>query len=107
MRADLLDGVGEVDAVVSNPPYVEDGAPLAPEIVRHEPAAALYAGLDGLAVVRRLVAQAGEHGAAFLALEVGAGQAIAVEELARAAGFARTERRADLAGIDRVVAAWR
>ena len=81
--------------------------PLAPEIVRHEPAAALYAGLDGLAVVRRLVAQAGEHGAGFLALEVGAGQAIAVEELARAAGFARTERRADLAGIDRVVAAWR
>ena len=40
-------------------------------------------------------------------LEVGAGQALAVEELARAAGFARTERRADLAGIDRVVAAWR
>ena len=31
-------------------------------------------------------------------LEVGAGQALAVEELARAAGFARTERRADLAG---------
>jgi release factor glutamine methyltransferase len=107
VRADLLDGVGEIDAVVSNPPYVEDGAPLAPEIVRHEPAAALYAGLDGLAVVRRLVAQAGEHGADFLALEVGAGQAIAVEELARAAGFARTERRADLAGIDRVVVAWR
>ena len=57
--------------------------------------------------MRRLVAQAAERGVAFLALEVGAGQAIAVEELARAAGFERTERRADLAGIDRVVAAWR
>jgi release factor glutamine methyltransferase len=107
MRADLLDGVAELDAVVSNPPYVEDGARLAPEIARHEPAAALYAGLDGLAVVRRLVAQAAERGAAFLAVEVGAGQALAVEELARAAGFARTARRPDLAGIDRVVAAWR
>jgi release factor glutamine methyltransferase len=107
VRADLLDGVGEVDAVVSNPPYVEDGAQLAPEIARHEPTAALYAGLDGLAVVRRLVAQVADRGAAFLALEVGAGQAIAVEELARAAGFAHTERHADLAGIDRVVAAWR
>ena len=105
--ADLLEGVGEVDAVVSNPPYVEDGADLPPEIARHEPAEALYAGLDGLAVVRRLVAQAGERGAAFLALEVGAGQALAVEQLARAAGFGRTERRADLAGIERVVAAWR
>ena len=107
VHADLLDGVGELDAVVSNPPYVEDGAPLPPEIVRHEPAAALYAGLDGLAVVRRLVAQAAERGADFLAVEVGAGQALAVEELARAAGFERTARRADLAGIERVVAAWR
>ncbi len=106
-RADLLDGVGAVDAVVSNPPYVEDGADLAPEIVRHEPARALFAGIDGLAVVRRLVEEAFEHGAAFLALELGAGQARAVEELALAAGFARTARRADLAGIDRVVAAWR
>jgi release factor glutamine methyltransferase len=107
VRADLLDGVGEIDAVLSNPPYVEDGAQLPPEIARHEPTTALYAGLDGLAVVRRLVAQAGARGAEFLALEVGAGQALAVEELARAAGFERTERRADLAGIDRVVAAWR
>jgi release factor glutamine methyltransferase len=107
LRADLLEGVGELDAVLSNPPYVEEGADLPPEIVRHEPAEALYAGLDGLAVVRRLVAQAGERGAAFLAVEVGAGQALAVEELARAAGFGRTERRADLAGIERVVVAWR
>lgn len=106
VRADLLEGVGEVDAVVCNPPYVEDGAQLAPEIARHEPATALYAGLDGLAVVRHLVAQAAERGVAFLALEVGAGQAIAVEELARAAGFEGTERRTDLAGIDRVVTAW-
>jgi release factor glutamine methyltransferase len=107
VHADLLEGVGELDAVVSNPPYVEVGAELAPEIARHEPAQALYAGLDGLEVVRRLVAQAGERGAAFLAVEVGAGQALAVEELARAAGFGRIERRADLAGIERVVAAWR
>jgi release factor glutamine methyltransferase len=109
VQADLLAGVGvaEVDAIVSNPPYVEDGADLPPEIARHEPAQALYAGLDGLAVVRRLVAQAGALEAAFLAVEVGAGQALAVEELARAAGYERTERRADLAGIERVVAAWR
>jgi release factor glutamine methyltransferase len=107
VHGDLLDGVGEVDAIVSNPPYVEDGAELAPEIARHEPVGALYAGLDGLAVVRRLVAQAGESDAAFLALEVGDGQALAVQQLALAVGFERVELRADLAGIDRVVAAWR
>jgi release factor glutamine methyltransferase len=106
-HGDLLGGVGAVDAVLSNPPYVEDGAPLAPEIDRHEPALALRAGPDGLAVLRRLVTAAASAGAALLALEVGAGQAGDVRGLARAAGFRRTEARADLAGIDRVVVAWR
>jgi release factor glutamine methyltransferase len=106
-HADLLGGVGHFDAVVSNPPYVEDGADLAPEIVRHEPSLALRAGPEGLDVLRALVPAAAALRAAVLAVEVGAGQAAAVEALAREAGFARTERRADLAGIDRVVVAWR
>jgi methylase of polypeptide subunit release factors len=46
-------------------------------------------------------------GCAVLAVEVGAGQSDAVEAMAREAGFGRTERRADLAGIERVVLAWR
>jgi release factor glutamine methyltransferase len=104
VEGDLLDGVaGAVDALVSNPPYVEDGAPLQPEIARHEPQAALYAGADGLAVIRRLAAQAGASAARFVALEVGIGQAAAVAEVLAGAGFARTERRRDLTGIERVV----
>jgi release factor glutamine methyltransferase len=106
-HADLLAGVGDFDAVVSNPPYVEDGAELAPEIVRHEPSLALRAGPDGLDVLRALVPAAAALGAEVLALEVGAGQAAAVEELARGAGFGRAERRRDLAGVERVVIAWR
>jgi release factor glutamine methyltransferase len=105
--ADLLTGVRDVDAVVSNPPYVEDGAELAPEIVRHEPALALRAGPEGLDVLRLLVPAAAARGAEILAVEVGAGHAAAVQALAREAGFARSERRADLAGVDRVVVAWR
>jgi release factor glutamine methyltransferase len=102
-EADLLDGAGEVDAVLSNPPYVEDGAPLQPEIERHEPPVALYAGADGLAVIRRLAAQAGASAARLLALEVGMGQAAEVAAVLRDAGFATTEARRDLAGIERVV----
>jgi methylase of polypeptide subunit release factors len=56
--------------------------------------------------VRRLVSQAAAREVGFLAVEVGAGQAGAVEALARGAGFARTARRADLAAIERVVVAW-
>jgi release factor glutamine methyltransferase len=104
VEGDLLDGVeGAVDAVVSNPPYVEDGAPLMPEIARHEPAAALYAGADGLAVIRRLASRAGASGARFLALEVGMGQAAEVADVVRGVGFAETEARRDLAGIERGV----
>ena len=105
--ADLLAGLSDVGAVVSNPPYVEDGAQLAPEIARHEPALALRAGPEGLDVLALLVPAAAAGGAEVLAVEVGAGQACAVQALAHNAGFARSERRADLAGVDRVVVAWR
>jgi release factor glutamine methyltransferase len=104
-HGDLLAGVGEVDAVLSNPPYVaeRERASLAPEIARHEPPGALFAGADGLDVIRRLVPAAASSGARLLAIEVGAGQAAAVGELVHAAGFAAASARRDLGGIERVV----
>jgi release factor glutamine methyltransferase len=102
-QGDLLDAVdGEVDAILSNPPYVQDGARLAPDILRHEPPGALFAGADGLDVVRRLVPQAAAR-AGLVALEIGEGQADAVARLMREAGMATVEVRRDLAGIERVV----
>jgi release factor glutamine methyltransferase len=103
LHGDLLAGAEDVDAVLSNPPYVEEGAALAPEITRHEPAAALYAGPDGLSVIRRLATAAGASPARLLALEVGAGQADAVADVVRAAGFAAVAVVPDLAGIERIV----
>ncbi len=108
VRADLLDGAPrEIDAVVANLPYVAESerALLAPEIVRHEPPLALFAGPDGLAAIRALLAQlAACEQVRFVALELGAGQAQAVSELVRAAGFGDLETLRDLAGIERVVA---
>ncbi len=92
--------------MLSNPPYVAeaDRATLPPEVARHEPALALFAGADGLDVVRRLVAQAGASAATLLALEVGAGPG-ARRRRARARRPASREVEAlrDLAGIERVV----
>jgi release factor glutamine methyltransferase len=102
-RADLLDG-GRYDAVLANLPYVAEGerASLAPEITRFEPAQALFAGADGLAVIRRLVRTV-DRRVRFVALEVGAGQAERVAALLDERGFDEVHARPDLAGIERVV----
>jgi release factor glutamine methyltransferase len=107
LRADLLAGLtDEFDAVLANLPYVADSERpgLAPEIVRHEPADALFGGPDGLAAIRGLLAQLPDlPGVGFVALEVGAGQAQAVCALTREAGFRSVRRERDLAGIERLV----
>ncbi len=107
MRADLLDGIpDDFGAILSNPPYIADSdrAQLAPEILCHEPNAALFAGPDGLEVIGSLVAQAGGRSAVtLLAIEVGAGQASAVGGFMDAARFSSVRVRRDLAGIERVV----
>lgn len=95
-----LEGV-PLDAIVANPPYVPDRAELAQEL-SHEPSNALFAGPDGLDVLRRLAPAAARH-AAFVAFEVGAGQATAVGALLRDAGMTAVEAHRDLAGIERVV----
>ena len=93
----------EADAIVSNPPYVEAGARLMPDVGRFEPPGALFAGADGLDVIRRLV----EAPVDFIALEHGHEQADAVEAILRAAGFTDVARVRDLAGIERVAVARR
>jgi release factor glutamine methyltransferase len=107
LRADLLEGVeDEYGAVLANPPYVAESerGSLAPEILRHEPHEALFAGQDGLAVIRELLSQlAGRSRVSFVALEIGAGQARPVAGLTRAAGFQAVRTERDLAGIERVV----
>jgi release factor glutamine methyltransferase len=111
LAADLLEGVpDEYDAILSNPPYVPDGdrATLAPEILRHEPVSALFAGADGLGIIGLLLVRAGSRERLrLLAVEIGQGQADAVKEMMRDAGFASAHAERDLAGIERVVTGWR
>ena len=106
LHADLLAGVpDEYEAILSNPPYVAEceRAELAPEIVRHEPPGALFAGADGLDCIRALIAQAAaRERVRMVALEHGAGQASAVCELMAVVGFAEVSSERDLAGIERV-----
>ena len=98
--ADLLDGVdGPIDAVLANLPYVAEEADLPPEIGMYEPARALFAGPDGLDLIRRLMPMTAQ--VPLVALELQLPEA--VESLMRQAGFRTVERLRDLAGHERVV----
>ncbi|HYN08399.1 MAG TPA: peptide chain release factor N(5)-glutamine methyltransferase [Vicinamibacterales bacterium] len=95
------------DLIVANPPYVPeaDRASLSPEVREYEPAGALFAGPDGLDVIRALVPSAAAalrpHGV--LMMEIGDGQADAVVHLMRMAGFSQIRLVADLQSIPRVI----
>jgi release factor glutamine methyltransferase len=103
-RADLL---RRFDVVTANPPYVPTGdlPSLMADVRDHEPRLALEGGADGLAVVRRIVADAPARlvGGGVLAVEVGAGQADAVAAVFGAAGLMDVEIARDYARIERVV----
>jgi len=111
VQADLLDGIpDDFDAVLANPPYVADSErpDLAPEILRHEPAQALFAGPDGMSVIAPLISQlAGRLRPRLMAIELGAGQGERACELARTAGLGGVRLLRDLAGIERGLVAER
>ncbi len=108
-RADLLDPThGPFDLIVSNPPYVPDGQreALPPDVREFEPALALFAGPDGLAIVRRLVAMAPARlvPGGSLVFEIGERQADPVGELISATpGLRMIGLQPDLQGIPRTV----
>ena len=96
------------DLVVSNPPYVAESqrGSLPPELA-HEPEVAIFAGTDGLRVLRQLssgVACALSPGGGF-AVEIAPEQAPTVADWCREAGLLDVRTLRDLAGRPRVVAA--
>jgi release factor glutamine methyltransferase len=95
------------DCIVSNPPYVSSNEALEPQVRDYEPAAALYAGEDGLAIYRRLIPQAFAHlePGGHLLLEIGHGQREALHHLLAQSRFENIRFIDDLQRIPRVAIA--
>lgn len=96
---------GVLDLVVSNPPYIGEGERtcVMDEVLRFEPAEALFSPEDGLAhlaavcaAARRLLRPGGA-----LVVEHGAGQGARVRRLMAQRGFVEVTTRRDLAGLER------
>jgi release factor glutamine methyltransferase len=103
LRGNWCEGLtATVDLILSNPPYVETGASLAPNVSAYEPHSALFAGEDGLADYECLIPQLARVLApkGIVCLEIGHTQRAAVTVLAEAEGFKVTCHQ-DLGGRDR------
>jgi release factor glutamine methyltransferase len=101
---------GTVDLVVSNPPYVPDGAVVPREVADHDPPLALWGGPDGLDVVRGLLVTAARllRPGGQLGIEHADQQGGALPALVRAhGGFTEVEDHPDLAGRPRFTTARR
>jgi len=111
LEGDLLAPLrsGDVDAVVSNPPYIPDNEleTLEPEVSEHEPRQALSGGRDGLSVIERLLPAADNalRRGGSLFMEIGHGQDERVRDLVKKAGLDYLRTAADLAGIPRIIVA--
>lgn len=107
-KSDLYEKVtGKFDLLVSNPPYIERKVipTLMEEVREYDPYIALDGGEDGLDFYRRIIGGAQDYlkrGGQIL-MEIGSGQAKAVSELLREAGFKEIDVCRDFAGLDRVV----
>src|SRR5262249_44210035 len=105
----LAELTGRVDAVLANPPYVPSGEDVDPE-VRHDPAEALFAGPDGLAVLPDVVSTAKRllRSGGMLAAEHGDQQESAITALLSGdASWREVVDHQDLAGHPRYVTAER
>lgn len=107
-KGDLFEGLaGRFELITANPPYIPSPEipTLAEDVRNFEPHLALDGGEDGLAIIRSILKDAARflvsRGA--LAMEVGFGQAPAVADLFRAAGYDDVAIERDYARIERVV----
>ena len=93
------------DLIISNPPYIglNEKADLSPEVKDHEPARALFSGLNGLDDYRKIAAQieAVLNLGAIIIIEIGYRQASDVKKIFTSHGFNSISLHKDLAGRDR------
>ena len=115
LHSDLLDAVDQprqFDLMVSNPPYIgtDEQGTVQDSVRDHEPSLALFAGADGLSVIRRLVESAGPRlvPGGRLIMEISPLIVEPCRELVSdPAVFSTVDVIRDLAGLPRVVVARR
>ena len=98
----LLDGIeGQIDLIVSNPPYIAKHTPLAPNVAEYEPHTALYSEEQGDELLKEIILLAKEREVKVLACEMGYDQKEPIAAFVKDMGDYPIEFYTDLAGLDR------
>lgn len=105
---DVFHGLtAKFDTIVSNPPYIPDAdlADMQKEVRDFEPYNALFAGADGLDIIRRIIGEAPEHlnPGGLLLIEIGFGQSKILRDLVDQTIWGKPEFIPDLQGIERIL----
>lgn len=105
--ATALDGV-KCDVVIANPPYVPDSQELPRDVAEHEPAIALFGGVDGMKAPRLFISTASRllKEGGFLAIEHHEEQGLAIADVL-SADFTDILLHQDLTGRPRFTTAVR
>lgn len=95
------------DIIATNPPYIPDTRVLDASVTTFEPHEALYAGEDGLALIRRIAAEAPAHllEGGELWMECDIANITAAQTLLLEGGFRSAEIRTDPYGRERLLVA--
>ena len=116
-RVELLEGdlfeplsadlEGQIDVIVSNPPYIADNerTALPSDVLDHEPHIALFSGADGTSIIERIVEDAPRwlRPGGWLMIEISPHLQTVVPRLLKQHGFADVATHPDLAERPRVV----
>lgn len=96
------------DVIATNPPYVPSTRMLPSSVTDFEPSTALYAGADGLGIIRQILSEASAHLAdgGEIWIECDMEHASAVAEISSTYGFLRTTINQDQYGRPRFVVSY-
>ncbi|MFA6475832.1 MAG: peptide chain release factor N(5)-glutamine methyltransferase [Candidatus Paceibacterota bacterium] len=105
IQSDLFKGLGKFDIIFANPPYIPTKKSKVQKSVKNwEPKEALWAGADGLLIIKKFFKEAKGHlnpnGKIYL--EFGYGQKKAIEDLLKQKGYKSWEFKKDQFGRFRV-----
>jgi release factor glutamine methyltransferase len=106
VHGDLLEGVGKVNVICANLPYIPTQELETLEVIKHEPRLALDGGEDGLRIIERLLATAPDHllPHGIILAEIAANEGEAALRLAKNYfPHSQIEIKKDLAGLDRLL----